>query len=361
MLRICFFIQNLDGGGAERQFIALVNALQHTPGIELHLILLRPGALDDSLDLSQLRLHRISVRNYASPIALAFVVRTLHRVRPDLVISWLPAADIWSYVATRVVRGVAWVMTERNSVYTYRPAFNLRKRVGRRAAAAIIANSEAGKQYWEALAPRSPVQMIPNMVIDSGIPVTSVDRSMSVECLSVSRLEPQKNVGAMASAFTRFAAMNPQARLIVAGQGTQAGELVRIAENHGMASRVELLGFCRDVTRLMSRARVLLSFSRHEGMPNVLVEAVVASLPAVVSDIPEHRALLGDDYPYYVRLDSPSEDAAGVIAQAWANGFAAGDHLYAHARNVLATMTPEKVAGAYLDAFAEVIARRTAG
>ena len=90
-------------------------------------------------------------------------------------------------------------------------------------AAAIIANSQAGKQFWESLAPRSPVQMIPNMVIDSEIPSgASVDRSKSVECLFVGRLEPEKNVGAMTSAFTHFAAAHPQARLIVAGKGAQA-------------------------------------------------------------------------------------------------------------------------------------------
>ena len=92
-------------------------------------------------------------------------------------------------------------------------------------------------------------------------------------------------------------------------------------------------------------------------MPNVVMEAVTAELPAVVSDIPEHRALLGDDYPYYVRLDSTAEEAAAVIADAWANGVTAGAHIYAHAMKVLATMTPEKVAQAYIDAFADVIAR----
>jgi glycosyltransferase involved in cell wall biosynthesis len=339
----------------------VVNALQHTPAVEVHLILLGPGAHDDSLDLSRLRLHRIEVRNFASPFALAFVARTLRRVRPDVLLSWLHPADIWSYAATRVVRGVPWVMTEGDSVYPRKLVFNLRYRFGRRAAAAIIANSQAGKQLWESLAPRSPVLMIPNMVIDSEIPSgAGVDRTTSVECLFVGRLEPQKNIGVMTTAFTHFAAAHPQARLVVAGKGTQAGEVMRIAENGGVASQVELLGFRKDVPRLMSRARVFLFFSWHEGMPNVLMEAVVASLPAVVSDIPEHRALLGNDYPYYVRLDAPPEEAARVIAQAWANGPTASEQVYAHARDVLATMTPEKVVGAYVDAFAEVIARTDA-
>jgi glycosyltransferase involved in cell wall biosynthesis len=371
-MRACFFIPSLDGGGAQRQCIALVNALQHTSGVEVHLILLGRGVHDDSLDVSRLHLHCIEVRNFASPLALAFVVRTLRRVRPDLLISFLHPADIWSYAATRVVRGVPWVMTERDSVYPDNLMFHLRFRFGRRASAGIIANSQAGKRLWESLAPHSPVQMIPNMVLDSEIPSgpSGVDRTTSVECLYVGRLHEQKNVSAMTNAFTHFAAAHSQAKLVLAGKGasrpakssrgtehSQAAEVLRIAESGGVASRVELLGFRKDVPTLMYRARVFLSFSRHEGMPNVVMEAVVAGLPAVVSDIPEHRALLGDDYPYYVRLDAPPEDAASVIAQAWASDLTASEQAYAYARGVLATMTPEKVVGAYLDVFAEVTAR----
>lgn len=357
-MKVCFFIPSLDGGGAQRQCIALVNTLQHTSEVEVHLILLGAGVHDDSLDVSALRLHRTEVRNFASPFALAFVVRTLRRVRPDLLISWLHPADLLSYAATRVVRGVPWVMTERCSDYTDRPAYNVRKRVGCRAPAAIIANSEAGKRYWESLGPRPPVQMIPNMVIEreaqSG---ASVDRSNLADCLFVGRLDPEKNIGAMTSAFARLTAERPEARLIVAGIGAQASEVVRIAEGEGVASRVELLGFRKDVPRLMSRARVMLSFSLHEGMPNVVMEAIGAGLPAVVSDIPEHRALLGDEYPYYVRLGSTPKDAAGVIARAWEHGTADGQ-VYAHAREILATMSPEKIARDYIDAFAAVIAGR---
>jgi len=62
---------------------------------------------------------------------------------------------------------------------------------------------------------------------------------------------------------------------------------------------------------LMSRARVLLSLACLRACRTSVMEAIVAGLPAVVSDIPEHRALLGDDYPYYVRLDSTPERLQG--------------------------------------------------
>jgi glycosyltransferase involved in cell wall biosynthesis len=357
-MKICFFTASLGDGGAQRQCIALLNALQHVPTVDVHLILLGPGEHEDRLDVSGLQVHRIAVDNFASPRALAFVVRTLHRVRPDVLISWLHPADIWSYAATRVVRGIPWIITERGSAASYPDAlnYNVRKRFGRRAAAAVIANSPPGRQLWNSLAPHSPVHVIPNMVIDRAIPPEAgTDRMASVECLFVGRLEPEKNVAAMTNAFTRFAATHPEARLVVVGKGVHASDVARLAADGGVTDRVELLGFRRDVPQLMSRARLLLSFSLSEGMPNVLMEAAAAGLPAVVSDIPEHRAVLGDDYPYYVGLDSPPEAAAAVMAQAWAKG--AGGEIYAFARNVLATMAPEMVVDAYVDVFAKVIAR----
>jgi hypothetical protein len=75
-MKICFFTASLGDGGAQRQCIALLNALQHVPTVDVHLILLGPGEHEDRLDVSGLQVHRIAVDNFASPRALAFVVRT---------------------------------------------------------------------------------------------------------------------------------------------------------------------------------------------------------------------------------------------------------------------------------------------
>lgn len=360
-MRVCFFIPDLSGGGAQRQCIALLNELQSYPEVEAHLILLGRGVHDDALNTAALQIHRIEVRNFASPIALAFVIRSLRRVRPDILVSWLHPADIWAYVATRFVRRVPWVITERNSAYSEALVYAIRMRLGSHSAAAIVANSHAGKQLWELQTPRAEVRVIPNMVIDDDVVSTvGVDRKNSVRCLSVGRLDPEKNVIAMSTAFAQFATAQPQASLVIAGIGALASDVKTIAEAAGLANRVEFLGFRKDVPHLMASARLLLSFSRNEGMPNVVMEAVAAGLPAVVSDIPEHRALLGDDYPYYVQPDSSAGQAADVIAWAWETGADEVEQNYSYARELLATMTPEKVAREYLAIFAEVTARAAA-
>lgn len=358
-MRVCFFVANLGDGGAQRQCVALLNLLQRNPDLDLHLMLLGGGEHERDLDTSRLTLHRTTVRDFASPAALIFSIRTLRRVRPDLLISWLHPADIWSYVATRVVHRVPWVITERGSSYPDQLVYNVRHRFGRRGAATIIANSEPGKQLWASFSPPAPILVIPNILLgETRLTDRGPARASSQECLYVGRLEPQKNVDGMAAAFAHFAATRPEAKLTVVGQGALEEQVRQIA---GGGSRVDLLGFRSDVPQLMSRARILLSFSRNEGMPNVLMEAVANGLPAVVSDIPEHRALLGNDYPFYVTLDSPPEDAARVMDRVWHADDSALHHIYDHARQVLLSSTPEHVANAYTDAFIETLTRAKSG
>lgn len=356
-IKVCFFIANLGDGGAQRQCIALLNALQHEPSMEIHLILLAAGVHEKSLDTSGLVVHRTKVRNFANPLALLFTIRTLFRVKPEVLISWLHPADIWAYVATRVLRRVRWIMTERGSTYPDEFVYKVRKHCGRRGAATIIANSEQGKSFWEALAPRASIRVVPNMILEASKSAgLTHNRAHSKRCLFVGRLETQKNIGAMISAFAEFASTNPDAYLDIAGQGSDGDVVRRIANQYGLSDRIHLLGFRRDVPELMSEARLILSMSLHEGMPNAVMEAVTAGLPAVVSDIPEHRALLGHDYPYYVALDASPSVAADVIAKAWTDcGGAEKLQLYLHARRTLAASSPQRVVAAYRAAFAETV------
>lgn len=356
-MRVCFFVANLGDGGAQRQCVALLNLLQHQPGIDVHLILLGPGEYERDLDTSGLTVHRTEVPNFSSPLALVFVVRTLRRIRPDVLMSWLHPADIWSYPATRIVRGVRWVLAERSSTYPDELVYRVRTRLGRLGADVVIANSPPGEQFWADMSPQTAVRVIPNMTLGTPVPTGESRRNAATDCLYVGRFMPQKNVTGIAGAFAMFAAAHPEARLRMAGQGDQQVDVRRIASDADIETQVELLGFRNDVTALMAQARLLLSLSRYEGMPNVVMEAIMAGLPVVVSDIPEHRVLLGPDYPYYVDLDAGPSVGADAIARAWEDAPRQISTLYAHAREVLAASAPDRVVAAYVEAFRNVMAR----
>lgn len=73
-------------------------------------------------------------------------------------------------------------------------------------------------------------------------------------------------------------------RMIVAGDGPEAGRLRGHAERSGIADRFEFLGHVPDIAPLLAEADVLVLPSRAEGIPVVVLEAFAACKPVVVSD-----------------------------------------------------------------------------
>lgn len=355
-MRVCFFLPSLGDGGAQRQCVALLNLLQLESNIDLHLILLGRGRYESDLDTTRITVHRTAVSNFGRPAALGFVVRTLRRIRPQVLMSWLHPADIWSYPATRIVRNVRWIAAERGSFYPDELNYNLRTRLISLGADLVIANSAQGKHVWASVSPSTPVRVIPNLLLSTPPAAEPFDRTGLSDCLYVGRFMPQKNVTGIAFAFTLFAAAHAGPQLLMAGQGEQLDDVRQIAARAGAESRIRILGFRDDVPSLMAKSRLLLSFSTFEGMPNVVMEAIAAGLPVLVSDIPEHRALLGPEYPYYLDLNATPADGARMIERAWNEGPGLSAINYAHASAVLENSAPEKVVAAYLDAFDSVLA-----
>jgi glycosyltransferase involved in cell wall biosynthesis len=65
----------------------------------------------------------------------------------------------------------------------------------------------------------------------------------------------------------------------------------------------------------MKRADLLISISKVEGRPNVLLEAMAAGCPLAVSDIPAHREIVDDRSAIIVRnFDKPERVADAVVA-----------------------------------------------
>ncbi len=71
-------------------------------------------------------------------------------------------------------------------------------------------------------------------------------------------------------------------RLVVAGAGSSAPSK-RLAQQLGIADRVEFLGLCNDVPALLAESDLLISPSVYEAYGLAVHEALVAGLPAIVS------------------------------------------------------------------------------
>jgi glycosyltransferase involved in cell wall biosynthesis len=107
--------------------------------------------------------------------------------------------------------------------------------------------------------------------------------------LGVGRLAKQKDFPTLLRAFARVLKTRA-VRLIILGEGPERERLESLAQQLGIAAKVELPGFVDNPFAYMARAKVFVLSSRYEGFGNVLVEAMACDCPVVSTDCPRGPA-----------------------------------------------------------------------
>ena len=125
--------------------------------------------------------------------------------------------------------------------------------------------------------------------IDNPVDAARVEATSSTDdpvVLSCRNLGPVYAIGTAIEAFALFSATSPAARMIVAGDGPERGDLERQAKAAGLQDRIEFLGNVEhdDMAAVRSRATILLNTSRVDNQPVSLIEAMAAGLPIVSTD-----------------------------------------------------------------------------
>jgi glycosyltransferase involved in cell wall biosynthesis len=107
--------------------------------------------------------------------------------------------------------------------------------------------------------------------------------------LGVGRLVPAKSFATLLHAFALLRARRT-ARLLLLGEGPERARLQSLARALGVERDVRLRGYVANPFAFMARAAVLASSSIHEGLANVLREALACGCPVVATDCPSGSA-----------------------------------------------------------------------
>ena len=110
--------------------------------------------------------------------------------------------------------------------------------------------------------------------------------------LSVGGLQPRKGNDVLLDALAQLASWSKGARptLLVGGDGASESALRAQTAALGLRDDVRFLGYRQDMPALMAAADLLVSASRWEGCPMVILEAMASGLPIVataVGGVPE--------------------------------------------------------------------------
>jgi glycosyltransferase involved in cell wall biosynthesis len=305
-MRVFYAIDSLGSGGAQRQVVELASFLRSERGVDVSVLVYRDAAF-----------HAARLREAGVPVVLlpkhakldpAFPVRMrrwLRDHRPDLVHAFLLAPAFWARLAlgrARLGRPVL-IAAERNSLIADTFMRRTLQRFVYRSADAVTANAAcAAREISERLAvPAERVHHLPN-----GIDLGAWDAAAAAECpvaleqgcfhvALVGRLEAQKNHRFVLDVLERVAARRRERwRIWFVGAASAAVAQALHDElgRRGLAGIVRLLPPTPAIAALMVQLDALILPSRHEGFPNVLLEAMASRLPAIAAPVGEAPSML---------------------------------------------------------------------
>jgi len=140
-------------------------------------------------------------------------------------------------------------------------------------------------------------------VVPSGVDVARIKEYMwenpismerkTWDVVSVGRLVPIKGMERLIKAWAIVVKTYPDAKLALVGDGEEKRNLERLASSLNLVSHIEFLGWTDPLPQL-AKAKVFALLSHNEGMGRVVVEAMAAGLPCVVSDVCGLKELVDD-------------------------------------------------------------------
>lgn len=148
--------------------------------------------------------------------------------------------------------------------------------------------------------PADRVAVIPNVVRSAPAgwvapTFAPIGRAPMPMFVGAGRLDHQKGFDFALRVFQIIVRKHPEARLVIAGEGSGAAELLALRAELGLDEHVEFRPPVPDLAALWSSAYALVFPSRYEGFPNVLAEAMAHGIPAVAFDCPSGPADLIED------------------------------------------------------------------
>jgi glycosyltransferase involved in cell wall biosynthesis len=158
-------------------------------------------------------------------------------------------------------------------------------------AQAVVANSQGLQQLASRFDSRVPIDVIPNGVDLARFAVS--ERTWEpARMLFVGRVVYQKGLDLLLEALAGLRHIPWE--VVVAGDGSQREPLSSRARDLGLAERIRFAGWLRgdEILQAYREANLFVFPSRHEGMPNAVLEAMAAGLPVIASRIAGNEELV---------------------------------------------------------------------
>lgn len=287
--RVVLLLEELNFGGTQRQVLELGSHLDPSR-FSVEIWLLTAG--NDMASLAQERnvpVRHLTDANWVNPSSLGVLWRLLRSNRTDILVLLTVIPNIWGRLLGRLAKVPVVVATCRQSGGPLRQHdWLLWPLADHHVVNAEDLRTQLTRDFG---VPRCRITVIPNGVdTDFFHPAPNPRKGQRKSVLCPARLHPDKDHKTLIAAFKHVAAEHPEVELRIVGNGPHRDIINELVAASGLARKISLIPGQKDLRPYFWDSDLTVLSSIHEGLPNVILEAMACGLPVVathVSGLPE--------------------------------------------------------------------------
>lgn len=286
-MRILFYINTLNTGGAERVMANLANQFAKDNDV----IFVTSKKTEKEYELSQ-QVERyvldkdnvISGRIIQNVNRICNLRRIIKEKKPDIVVSFMAEANFRSIIASIGLscKTLVSVRNEPRREYAGKLGYIVGKFILPFADGCVFQTEDAKKWFSKRL--RNKSRIIFNAVKEDFYATERcIKKGRIVTC---GRLEAQKNHIMLIRAIKQLESKEKNYELHIYGDGKLKKEIENEINELRLSKKIKLMGVTKDVCKVLSEADLFVMSSDYEGMPNALLEAMAVGVPVIATDCP---------------------------------------------------------------------------
>lgn len=320
-------IDALSIGGAEMLLITFASQA-HLHGVKMTVIGLyndQDTPIIQSLKELGVQIEIFPGKHLFSLRRILKIIRFIKRKKIDLMQTHSPYANVLGGLAGWFA-GVPVIATLHTTRVTFRRLNYLHNRIEfwviKYFVKRVVAVGQSVADVYRDRLGKKHVDVICNAVLPSitlnGLERQSLRNEFSIALsspliIAVGRIVSDKGFGDLISAFTPIHARYPKARLLIIGDGDLLNRIKKQVSVLKLEDAVHLPGERYDVPQWLAASDIFISSSHWEGLPLVVLEAMMAGLPIIATAVGDLPQVVTPDIGFIVPPHDPLQISQALL------------------------------------------------
>ncbi len=302
MQHIAVFCKTLLKGGSEKQALILSKLLSGE-NKKVSLINWSEGKVDPEY-LEFIKINSLSYFALNGNVLKKYIrlVKILREERVSIILSYLTLPNFIAGISKIFLREIVTIGGIRNEKLPYHKFLFERWTHNNLNNASIFNNYSAKNKFTKRGFKSNKIFVIHNAIESNHLIVSPGKARSDVRIVTVSRFVEQKDFTTALKSFKKLIDRNNSVAIsyYIVGYGPMEQEINTLADDLNIMDRIKFFINPSNIPEILKDCDIYLSTSLFEGLSNSIMEAMVAGLPIVATDVGDNRYLIKEGYNGYL-------------------------------------------------------------